>query len=83
VLYGNVLRSARPEAPKDWLLLQMANCARSRDPKTARRLYARLLAECPDSRWRPVAKVQHDLIEWLEANKPSALLTAATRPAGI
>ena len=82
VLYEKILAAGDERTPTDWVLLQMASCVRGKDPKVARRLYAKLMAECPKSHWLAVAKVQHDLLAWFEANSTDVLLAAQTQPAG-
>jgi len=80
-LYENVLKAGARDKQTDWILLQMASCIRRREPATAGRLYGRLLAECPDSPWRQVAKTQNDLIEWFATSKLRAEVAPRTQPA--
>jgi tetratricopeptide (TPR) repeat protein len=53
-----------------WILLQLGNCLRETDPAKARDVYARLIAEHPDSPWVELAKAHSQLITWYEQVQP-------------
>jgi len=56
-----------------WILFQTGNCLRSIDPQSAGKMYKQLIAEYPNSPWTQAAKVQDQIIEWYQADKPQVL----------
>jgi tetratricopeptide (TPR) repeat protein len=85
--YELALERSGQEGESDWLLFQIGNCLREIDPAGARQAYKRLIEQCPDSPWKPVASTRDRLIEWQQINKPREFLgglkelaQAATQP---
>jgi tetratricopeptide (TPR) repeat protein len=73
LFYEKALVKDTPAETKAWLLFQMANCKRAKEPEAARVLYKRLLDEHPKSPWCPAAAVQDRLIQWTQTANPKAL----------
>jgi tetratricopeptide (TPR) repeat protein len=88
--YAQALEAAEEPEEKAWLMYQMANCRRAKDPAGASGLYKQILADYPDSLWASLADVQDRLIEWHRKSKPRDTLQAVveklapptTRPSG-
>lgn len=59
---------------KAWLLLQTAGCLKDTDIRQASTTYKEVFTQCPSSTWAPVAKIQSDLLDWMQAEKPYELI---------
>jgi TolA-binding protein len=59
---------------RSWVIFQYGNCTRKSKPAEADAIYAKLIAEHPDSDWAGVAKSRQNWIEWSMQNKPESLL---------
>ncbi|HUT61430.1 MAG TPA: hypothetical protein VNA25_26585 [Phycisphaerae bacterium] len=86
--YGvyNVALNRKPEGPrKDWVLFQMGNCLRDRDPQAAVGFYRRVAAECPDSEWAQAAAAMERHIEWkrTSGSRTAVRAGATTAPAAL
>ena len=79
ILYEQALQDTKvPD--KDWALLQLGACKEQGDPQAALAMYARLLAECPNSTWRRLATARQGALQWLIAQDvPNLLKNAAPR----
>ena len=76
VLYEQAIKRDPNRKDKDWVLLQLGACKESSDPAAALAPYGRLLAECPDSSWRSLAKARQSVLEFLvKEDMPSLLKT--------
>ncbi len=58
-----------------WTLLQIGNCTRRDNPRTAVKMYEQLISEYPDSIWADMAKAQTKLVNWYIKEKPENLIT--------
>ncbi len=74
LVYDLALKNEKDSTNKAWLLFQLANCRKESDPDVAKALYKQLIVEYADSDWSAIARVQLDLIEWLQVNKPYEIL---------
>ena len=75
VFYQQALEQIKANDPKSsrdrvWILLQIGNCLKTEDAKTATKMYRQLITEYPDSTWTNLAKAQSKLIGWYQTNKP-------------
>jgi tetratricopeptide (TPR) repeat protein len=57
-----------------WIILQMGNCLRAKEPSKAAQMYTRLIEQYPNSMWTDLAKVHSKLAIWYEKEKPETLL---------
>ncbi len=57
-----------------WILFQLGNCLKDEDPETAMKMFNQLITGYPNSPWAELAKVQHDLLSWLQQDKPYTLI---------
>jgi tetratricopeptide (TPR) repeat protein len=73
ILYEQGLQNDKTP-DKDWALLQLGACREQADPQAALALYARLLAECPNSPWRRLATSRQGVLQWLIAQDVPNLL---------
>ena len=73
--------SATDGDEKAWLLFRSANCLRRSDSAAALQRYRKLLAECPDSFWGPLARAQAQIIEWYQTNNIADLLDKTKKEA--
>ncbi len=55
---------------KAWVLLQLANCCKHRDPQKAIDSYTQLISEFPLSPWVSCAKAQVGLLQWQIKENP-------------
>jgi hypothetical protein len=79
VFYTEALKrnSADPDwltKNKGWTLFQIGNSLRNSDMPTAKQMYQRLIAECPDSHWTDLAKARIEMIDWYLKDNPSSLI---------
>ncbi len=79
VFYEHALKKAESDEDKAWLLFQIANCRREKEPAKASEIYQQLLAQYPDSPWSAVAKAQDLLIKWRQAHDIEQLLGEPAR----
>ena len=81
-------RSAADDAAKAWALYQLGNCYKSSDPDKAAGYFIRVQKEHGESTqknqrrtasdWVVPAKVQADLIQWQQRNRPAELIRQAS-----
>lgn len=64
-----------PDQRNLWILLQIGNCTRKDNPRTAVKMYKQLISEYPDSIWADLAKAQTELTNWYIKEKPESLIT--------
>ena len=76
LFYQQTLQGADPndELDRAWVLLQLGNCAKAKDPLAARRYYSQVLAVDEESPWIALARVQLDLVQLMIAERPEELL---------
>ena len=74
VFYEHALTKAENDEDKAWLLFQIANCQREKEPAKASEIYQKLLADHPDSPWSAVAKAQAALTTWRQGQDIQQLL---------
>ena len=79
VCYQQALVREDPNRPgskqqKAWTLFQVGNCLRNDDPSKAMETYTQLINDHPDSLWTDLAKARSKLINWVQQDKPRALL---------
>ncbi len=74
VFYEHALKKAESDDDKAWLLFQIANCRREKEPAKASEIYQKLLTDYPDSPWNAVAKAQDALITWRQGQEIEQLL---------
>ena len=75
-------KGAANDTRKAWALYQLGNCYKSTDPDKAAGCFRRVQKEhgefridkLPVSEWSIPAKVQADLIQWQQRNKPAKLI---------
>jgi hypothetical protein len=76
-VYQELLAVGPQDDGKDWVLLQLGHCRRTRDAAAARAVYSQFLAEHPKSQWAGVAEQEIKLIDWTSVNAPQAVIDAA------
>jgi tetratricopeptide (TPR) repeat protein len=59
---------------KAWILFQMGNCLRKKEPDKAKQAYTQLINEFPESSWTGPAKSQVELIDWYQKDKPEKII---------
>jgi len=79
VFYRESLNRKSPDdassAPdRAWILFQIGNCLRNDDLSTALNIYRQLITEYPDCPWVDLAKIQCQLIAWLQKDEPRKLI---------
>ena len=74
VFYEHALKKAESDDDKAWLLFQIANCWRKKEPTKASEIYQKLLTDYPDSPWSAVAKAQDALTTWRQGQEIEQLL---------
>jgi len=62
-----------------WILFQIGNCLKYKDPNTARDSFAELVRTQPNSNWAQIAKTEHDLVEWYLQESPKKLIEELKR----
>jgi tetratricopeptide (TPR) repeat protein len=78
----DLVTGKEPAAREDraWILLQLGNCLRETDPAKAKDVYAKLIAEHPDSPWVELAKAHSQLIAWYEQVQPRQWVVSQETP---
>ena len=59
---------------KAWILLQIGNCLKNKDPQAALEKYQTVISEFPLSQWARVAKAKSDAIDWFLKDQPEKVL---------
>ena len=68
--YEKSVTKGTPAETKAWVLFQMANCRRTKDPAAAQALYHRVQTEHAASMWASTAAVEERLLQWLQMACP-------------
>jgi TolA-binding protein len=63
-----------------WILFQIGNCLKDKDPNTARESYAELIRTHPNSPWTEIAKARYGIIELYQQENPGDLIQQLNRP---
>ena len=79
VFYEHALKKAESDDDKAWLLFQIANCRRQKEPAKASEIYQKLLTDYPDSPWSAVAKAQDALITWRQGQEIEELFAEQSK----
>ena len=66
--------AADPFEDRAWILLQLGNCLKDKDPQAAMETYKALVAEFPHSPWAQLAKAKSDVISWYLKDQPETVL---------
>jgi len=79
VCYHQALVREDPNRPGSkqqtaWTLFQVGNCLRDDDPSKAMEMYTQLINDHPNSLWTDLAKARSKLINWVQQDKPGALI---------
>ncbi len=76
-VYEMLMHREPSKADRAWVLFQLGNCKRIKDPDGALGYYNMLLSDDPTSQWSHVAQIQKHLLEWNRMNKPQDVLKQA------
>lgn len=63
-----------PLQDKAWILLQLGNCLKNKNPQAAIENYQAVIAEFPYSPWAKVAKAKSDSVSWYLKDQPDVLI---------
>ncbi len=80
-VYEMLMHREPSKTDRAWVLFQLGNCKRVKDPDGALGYYNMLLSDYPTSQWSHVAQIQKHLLEWNRMNKPHDVIKQAAEDA--